>query len=254
MGNVADLSDFDRGQIVMARRLGTSISETARLVGCSRSTVVSTYAKWMNDGETSSRRHGVGRLHAIKEKSHWRLSRMVKQNRSQTVAQSTAQYNAIPSRIVLEHTAQRTLLATSHSCAFADQLRLHWAREHRDQWERVAWSDESRFVIHYADGHIRIRCLPGEQLLPRGIEHDAEFQLMSWLPNLPDLNLIEHIWEVMGQQLRVQRPPIHNISDLRDRCLNIWYNVSPPIYQGLVASMPRRVEAVLRAKCGSTRY
>ncbi|GFV93826.1 uncharacterized protein TNCV_367251 [Trichonephila clavipes] len=67
MGNAANLSDFDRGQIVMARRLGTSISETARLVGCSRSTVVSTYAKWMNDGETSSRRHGVRCLHAIKE-------------------------------------------------------------------------------------------------------------------------------------------------------------------------------------------
>ncbi|GFT57869.1 transposase domain containing protein [Trichonephila clavipes] len=71
---------------------------------------------------------------------------------------------------------------------------------------------------------------------------------MSWPPNLPDLSQIEHIWEVMGQQLRVQRPPIHNISDLRDRCLNIWYNVSPAIYQGLVVSMPRRVEAVLRAK------
>ncbi|GFU73882.1 transposase domain containing protein [Trichonephila clavipes] len=77
---------------------------------------------------------------------------------------------------------------------------------------------------------------------------------MSWPPNFPDLNQIEHIWEVMGQQLRVQRPPIHNISDLRERCLNIWYNVSPAIYQGLVASMPRRVEAVLRAKGGSTRY
>ncbi|GFT73834.1 transposase domain containing protein [Nephila pilipes] len=52
----------------------------------------------------------------------------------------------------------------------------------------------------------------------------------------------------MGRQLRVQRPPIRNISDLRDRCLNIWYNLSPVIYQGLVASIPRRVEAVLRAK------
>ncbi|GFU79697.1 transposable element Tc1 transposase [Trichonephila clavipes] len=28
----------------------------------------------------------------------------------------------------------------------------------------------------------------------------------------------------MGQQLRVQRPPIHNISDLRERCLNICKN------------------------------
>ncbi|GFU10032.1 transposase domain containing protein [Nephila pilipes] len=52
----------------------------------------------------------------------------------------------------------------------------------------------------------------------------------------------------MGRQLRIQRPPIRNTSALRDRCLNIWYNLSPVIYQGLVASMPRRVEAVLRAK------
>ncbi|GFU95677.1 hypothetical protein TNCV_4846901 [Trichonephila clavipes] len=36
-------------------------------------------------------------------------------------------------------------------------------------------------------------------------------------------------------------------SDLRDRCLNICYNLSSAIYQGL-ASMPRRVEAVLHAK------
>lgn len=346
MGKAADLSDFDRGQIVMARRLGTSITETARLVGCSRSTVVSTYAKWMKDGETSSRRHGVGRPHAIQEKGRRRLSRMVKQNRSQTVAQLTAQYNAGPSGNVSEHTVQRTLLDMGLRSKRPTrvplltkrhrQLRLRWAREHRDwsmdQWERVAWSDESRFVLHDADGRVRIRRLPGEQLLPQctvghtqaggggimlwgtfswaspgpvvvvertmnatgylniiadqlhpymasvfpagnGIfqqdnapchkakivlewfrEHDAEFQLMSWPPNSPDINPIEHIWDVMGRQLRGQRPPIRNIPDLRDRCVNLWYNLSPAIYQGLVASMPRRVEAVLRAKGGPTRY
>ncbi|GFT94862.1 transposable element Tcb1 transposase [Trichonephila clavipes] len=86
MGKAANLSDFDRGQIVMARRLGISISETARLVGNSRSTIVSTYAEWMTDSETSRRRLGVGRPHAIKEKGRQRLSRIVKQNRSKTVA------------------------------------------------------------------------------------------------------------------------------------------------------------------------
>ncbi|GFT39380.1 transposable element Tcb1 transposase [Trichonephila clavipes] len=151
MGKAADLSDFDKGQIVMARRLGTSISETTRLVSCSRYTVVSTYAKWMNDGETSSRRHGGERLHAIKEKGHRRLFRMVKQNRSQTVAQLTAQHNAGPSRIVLEHTVQRTLLDMGLRSKRPTreplltkrhrQLRSRWARDHRDwsmyQWERV---------------------------------------------------------------------------------------------------------------------
>ncbi|GFT19575.1 transposase domain containing protein, partial [Nephila pilipes] len=52
----------------------------------------------------------------------------------------------------------------------------------------------------------------------------------------------------MGRQPRVQRPPIRNISEMRDRRLSIWYNLSPVIYQGLVASMPRRIKAVLRAK------
>ena len=53
----------------MARKLGTGISETGRFVGYSRSTVISTYAKWMNDGETGSRRHDVGRPHVIEEKN-----------------------------------------------------------------------------------------------------------------------------------------------------------------------------------------
>ncbi|GFU01359.1 transposase domain containing protein [Trichonephila clavipes] len=93
---------------------------------------------------------------------------MVKQNRSQTVVQLTAQYNAGPYRIVSEHTVQRTLLdmglRSKHSTNVPllnkrhCQLRLRWAREHgdwfMDQWERVAWSDESQFVIHHADGRV----------------------------------------------------------------------------------------------------
>ncbi|GBM97699.1 Transposable element Tc1 transposase [Araneus ventricosus] len=50
------------------------------------------------------------------------------------------------------------------------QLRLQWAREHRDwtmdEWKRAAWSDESRFLIYHVDGRVRVRRLPGEQLLP----------------------------------------------------------------------------------------
>ncbi|GBL89354.1 hypothetical protein AVEN_225876-1 [Araneus ventricosus] len=96
MGKAAILSKFDRGQIVMALRLGTSITETARMVGCSRFAVVSIHAKWINDSDTSSRRQGVGHPRVIKEKGRQRLSRLVKQNRCQTVAQLTAQYNAGP--------------------------------------------------------------------------------------------------------------------------------------------------------------
>ncbi|GBM71171.1 hypothetical protein AVEN_193851-1 [Araneus ventricosus] len=179
MGKAADLSEFDRGQIVVALRLETSITKTARLVGCSRSAVVNIHAKWINDGDTSSRRQGVGRPRVIEEKGRRRLSRLAKQNRRQTVAQLTAQYNADPSTSVSEHTVQRTLLEGLCSrrptrvpllTKRHHQVRLQWAREHRDwtmkEWKRVAWSDKSRFLIHHVDGRVRVYRLPSEPLLP----------------------------------------------------------------------------------------
>ncbi|GFW80838.1 transposase domain containing protein [Trichonephila clavipes] len=67
---------------------------------------------------------------------------IAEQNRSQTVAQLTAQYNAGPSRIVSEHTVQRTLLYTglrskrptrvSLLTKRHRQMRLRFAREHCD--------------------------------------------------------------------------------------------------------------------------
>ena len=66
MGKTADVSDFDREQIIMARRLGTSISETARL-GCSRTAFPSVYEKWISDGKNSSRHQVAGRPRVIKK-------------------------------------------------------------------------------------------------------------------------------------------------------------------------------------------
>ncbi|GBM03518.1 Sialin [Araneus ventricosus] len=139
------------------RRLRTSITETARLVCCSRSAIVSIHAKWINDGDTSSRCQGVGRPHVIKEKGHRRLSRWVKHNWRQTVVQLTAQYNAGPNASVSEHTVQQMLLdmglcSRRPTCVplltkLHRQLRLQWAREHRDwtmdEWKKFVWSDES---------------------------------------------------------------------------------------------------------------
>ncbi|GBM96954.1 hypothetical protein AVEN_69322-1 [Araneus ventricosus] len=149
------------------------------MVSCSRSAIVSIHAKWINDGDTSNRHQGVGRPCVIKEKECQRLSHLIKQNRHHTVAQLTAQYNAGPSASVSEHTVQRTLLdmglCSRHPTHVPlltkrhRQLCLQWAQEHRDwimdEWTRVAWSDESRFLIHHVDTHVRVCRLPGELLI-----------------------------------------------------------------------------------------
>ncbi|XP_056401403.1 acidic leucine-rich nuclear phosphoprotein 32 family member E isoform X3 [Hyla sarda] len=54
--DLSDLTDFEKGQIVMAMRLGESISKTAGLVGCSRYAVVSTYQNWSEEGQPLNRR------------------------------------------------------------------------------------------------------------------------------------------------------------------------------------------------------
>ncbi|GBM79782.1 hypothetical protein AVEN_267078-1 [Araneus ventricosus] len=109
----------------MSRRRGTSITETARLVGCSQPAVVTIHAKRINDGDTSSRRQGVGRPRVIKEKGRRRLSRLIKQNRRQTVVQLTAQYDAKRKCFGTHSSADTvgygTVQQTSHSCASVDQ-------------------------------------------------------------------------------------------------------------------------------------
>ncbi|GBO24031.1 hypothetical protein AVEN_128700-1 [Araneus ventricosus] len=85
-------------------------------------------------------------------------------------------------------------------------------------------------------------------------EHTDEFHLMSWPPNLPDLNPMEHIWDVMDRQLRSQTQPCPNILTLSDLCLDIWYKLSLVMDKKLVSSMARRVAAILKAKGVATRY
>ncbi|GBN06358.1 hypothetical protein AVEN_196721-1 [Araneus ventricosus] len=67
------------------------------------------------------------------------------------------------------------------------QLCLQWAREHRDwtmdEWRRFTWSDESRFLIHQVDDRVKVRRLPGEQLLPSctaGHEEAGGGGIMLW--------------------------------------------------------------------------
>lgn len=83
-------------------------------------------------------------------------------------------------------------------------------------------------------------------------KHADESQLMSWLPNSQDLNHPEHVWHGMDWQLRAQKQLSQNIEELHDCCFNIWYNLSPAIFQELVALMSRKVAIVLHGERGST--
>ncbi len=78
------------------------------------------------------------------------------------------------------------------------------------------------------------------------LEHDNEFTLLKWPPQSPDLNPIEHLWDVVEQEIRIMDVQPTNLQQLRDAIMSIWTNISEECFQHLVESMPRRIKAVMK--------
>ncbi len=83
------------------------------------------------------------------------------------------------------------------------------------------------------------------------LEHDNEFTLLKWPPQSPDLNPIEHLWDVVEREIRIMDVQPTN---LQQQQLSIWTKISEECFQHLVESMPWRIKALLKAKGGPTRH
>ncbi|KAF7641916.1 hypothetical protein LDENG_00268470 [Lucifuga dentata] len=77
-------------------------------------------------------------------------------------------------------------------------------------------------------------------------EHEKEFKVLTWPPNSPDLNPIQHLWDVLEKQVRSMEVPPRNLQDLKDLLLMSWCQI-PGHLQRSMESMPPRVRAVLAA-------
>ncbi len=80
------------------------------------------------------------------------------------------------------------------------------------------------------------------------LEHDNEFTLLKWPPQSPDLNPIDHLWDVVEREIHIMDVQPSNLQQLRDAIMSIWTKISEECFQHLVESMSRRIKAVLKAK------
>ncbi|GFT83173.1 transposable element Tc3 transposase [Trichonephila clavipes] len=56
----------------------------------------------------------------------------------------------------------------------------------------------------------------------------------------PDLNPIEHVWDMLGRRIAARQPPLTSLPELRRALLDEWCNIPQDQIDNLILSMPRR--------------
>ena len=77
---------------------------------------------------------------------------------------------------------------------------------------------------------------------------------LPWPAKSPDLNPIEHIWELLDRRVMARAIPPRNARELAGALVEECGNISQQELENLVQSMRRRCTAVLNAAGGHTRY
>ena len=80
------------------------------------------------------------------------------------------------------------------------------------------------------------------------------FETLIWPAQSPDINPIEHLWAIIKRKLNEYETPPNGMIQLWQRIETIWNNIDKDVCMNLIDSMPRRIEAVLKAKGKWTDY
>ena len=83
---------------------------------------------------------------------------------------------------------------------------------------------------------------------------DNDINVLKWPAQSPDLNPIEHLWSHLKRQLSAYEAPAAGIHELWEWVQVEWEKIPPRVCVELIESMPRRVQAVIKAKGGNTKY
>ncbi len=162
------------------------------------------------------------------------------------------------------------------------------------QWSKVLFSDESKFCISFGNQGPRVWRKGGEAHSPSCMKSSVKFpQSVIWgamssagvgplcflktnitapvyqeilehfmLPSADQLfkdsdfifqqDLAENLWGIVKKKMRNKRPK--NADELKATVKETWASIPPQQCHKLITSMPRRIEAVIKAKGAPTKY
>jgi len=84
--------------------------------------------------------------------------------------------------------------------------------------------------------------------------NDLNMAVLEWPPQSPDLNPIEQVWGILKRKLGAYHSTPNSIHELWCRIECEWNKISREECVTLIDSMPSRIQSVLKAKGGYTKY
>ncbi len=66
------------------------------------------------------------------------------------------------------------------------------------------------------------------------LDHDNEFTLLKWPPQSPDLNPIEHLWDVVEREIHIMDVQMTNLQQLCDTIMSILAKISEECFNTLL--------------------
>ena len=107
---------------------------------------------------------------------------------------------------------------------------------------------------HFPDGGgVSRRTLPSSTICQKWFSRSGLDHIRDWPGQSPDLNPIENLWTEIGRVISERAPTSRN--EIIYVIIHAWFHViTHEKCQKLVESVPRRLNAVVRAKGFPTKY
>jgi transposase len=90
--------------------------------------------------------------------------------------------------------------------------------------------------------------------IPAAYKNSHKVQRLEWPPQSPDLSPIENLWKRLKDRISARRHRIRSIEEMEIALQQEWARLEEEILDGLMESMPKRIDEMLKNKGGSTKY
>jgi transposase len=81
-----------------------------------------------------------------------------------------------------------------------------------------------------------------------------EANVIDWPPYSPDLNPIEHVWHWIKHEMEVEYPVPNSAEEIESNVMEIWRSITPDMCANWCYNYNKRLEAVVLARGGYTKY